>query len=156
MSPSNPRNALGWSLGVAAVVIAIATIAAAIMVMGTPGEQRTARIDDRRVDDLQTLDYAIRAFAEKRSTLPPDLATLAREPGRQLPLKDPESGAPYEYRVTAKGAYQLCAVFTTDTAQARSAPARGAWTHGIGRTCFDRALRSGDAESAAAAATDGP
>lgn len=156
MSTPNSRNALGWSLGVAAVVVAIATIAAAITVMGTPGEQRLARIDDRRVDDLETLDYAIRAFAEKRGTLPPDLATIAREPGRQLPLKDPESSAPYEYRATATSAYQLCAVFNTDTAQALSVPVRGAWAHGIGRTCFDRTLKGGDAESAVSAATERP
>ena len=138
MSAGNRRSLVGWILGVAAVVVAIATIAAAISVMGTPGEQRAARFDDRRVDDLEALDLAIRMHAEKNGALPRDLATLARQPGRQLPLQDPETGTPYEYRATGKDAYRLCAVFTTDTAEARSAPLRGEWAHGVGRTCFDR------------------
>jgi hypothetical protein len=145
MSTANTRNALGWSLGIAAVIVAVATIAAAISVMGTPGEQRAARFDDRRVDDLETLDFAIRAFAEKRGALPADLAAIAREPGRRLPLKDPESGMPYEYRATAKNTYQLCAVFTTDTAETRSAPPREEWAHGRGRMCFDRKRKAGSA-----------
>lgn len=145
MSTANARNALGWGLGIAAVVVAVATIVAAISVMGTPSEQRAARIDDRRVDDLETLDLSIRAFAEKRGALPTDLADIAREPGRRLPLKDPETGTAYEYRATAKNTYQLCAVFTTDTAETRSAPARGEWAHGKGRTCFDRKRKAGNA-----------
>ena len=143
MSAATTRNTLGWSLGIAAVVVAVATIAAAITVMGTPAEQRAARIDDRRIDDLEALDLAIRLSADKRGVLPADLATLAREPGRKLSLQDPESGALYPYVVTAKNAYRLCAVFTTDTAEDRSAPARGDWAHGRGRTCFDRSWKRG-------------
>ena len=138
MSTTNARNALGWGLGIAAVVIAVGTIVAAISVMGTPSEQRAARIDERRVDDLEALDVDIRAFAEKNGSLPGDLATLAHVPGRQLPLKDPESGTPYEYRVIAKNAYQLCAQFKTDTAVSGNAEWRKQWAHGAGRTCFDR------------------
>lgn len=156
MSAANARNALGWGLGIAAVIVAVGTIAAAISVMGTPSEQRAARFDDRRVDDLETLDLAIRMHAEKNGALPRDLATMAREPGRQLPLQDPETGTPYEYRATGKDAYRLCAVFTTDTAEARSAPLRGEWAHGVGRTCFDRKRKGGDAESAASAVAESP
>jgi hypothetical protein len=138
MSTANTRSALGWSLGIAAVIVAVATIAAAISVMGTPGEQRAARIDERRVDDLQALEFDIRAFAEKNGRLPGDLSTLARLPGRRLSLRDPERRTPYEYRVTADNTYQLCAVFRTDTAVSGNAEWRKQWAHGVGRTCFDR------------------
>lgn len=141
-------------LGIAAVLVAVGTIAAAISVMGTPGEQRAARIDDRRVDDLQALDLAIRMYAEKNGALPSDLATLASEPGRKLPLQEPEQGAPYEYRATGKDAYRLCAVFTTDTAETRSAPVRGEWAHGKGRTCFDRTRKERNAAAVAGMGAD--
>lgn len=151
MSAPNPRNRLGWTLGIAAAVVAVATIAGAISVMGTPGEQRAARIDDRRVDDLVALDNAVRAYAEKHERLPQDLATLTRQPGRRLPLTDPQHGTPYEYLVTAKHRYRLCAVFTTDTAAAPRAGRyfRKDWAHGIGRTCFDRRRKTGNAAALA-------
>lgn len=130
-----------WLL-VAAGVVAIATIAAAIAVMGTPSAQRQVKLDDRRTGDLQGIAYAVDRYRKQRGELPPDLATLADQPGRRLAIADPVSGTPYTYEITGARSFRLCAVFTTDTAETFSAnrwPSE--WSHGAGRQCFDR--RSG-------------
>jgi hypothetical protein len=139
---------LGRVLAIAGVLVAIATVAGAIKVMGTPAEQRRMRIDARRVEDLNTLVGAIREHAKEQG-LPPDLATLAREPGSDLPLADPEGRGPYAYQRIDDRRFRVCAVFTTDTAKARSSEVYGIadmerWKHGAGRQCFLRGAKEQD------------
>lgn len=131
----------GRWLAVAALLVAVATVAAAIVAMGPPSAQREAKLDRRRVHDLDRIVQLTRQYAERHDALPPDLATLADQPGLRLAIADPQSAQPYEYVITGDRAFRLCAVFATDTA----ARPDGAepwnirdWHHGAGRQCFDR------------------
>lgn len=131
----------GRWLAIAACVVAVATVAAAIVVMGPPSAQREAKLDRKRVHDLNRIVQVVEQHVARHDTLPPDLATLAGQPGLRLAIVDPQSGAPYGYEVTGDRAFRLCAVFATDTATrpAGAAPWNMAdWHHGAGRQCFDR------------------
>ncbi len=137
------RAPVGQSLAVAAALVVLATVIAAIATMGSPSTQREIRFDERRVDDLRRIADAIDNHAERRAGLPPELATLASEPGRDLAIVDPVHGAPYGYEVVGDDRYRLCAVFTTDTGQTPHGARLGVgdeWLHGRGRHCFDRKI----------------
>lgn len=137
MTASQEGSTLGRRLAIAASVVVVATVTTAIVITGTPSERRMVKLDERRVDDLQRLTLAIDEFMETQGQLPPDLATVAAHPGRQLALVDPVTSQAYEYAPGDSGKYRLCAVFTTDTAVTRAHPS-ATWDHGIGRHCFER------------------
>lgn len=133
---------IGRWLLVAAAVIVLATVVAAIVSMGTPNAQRDARLDMRRIRDLDRIAGALDAYYRSRGQLPPDLASLERQPGQRLAIVDPVTGAPYGYQVTGERRVRLCAVFVTDTAESELEPRIGdRWMHGVGLHCFDRKVR---------------
>ena len=126
------------------VVIVVAGVGYGIFLMGSPGQQRDLRLDERRIDDLSSLSSNIDTYWKINGELPPSLAEMTGPRYFVRSIEDPETGAPYEYRFTGAGAgeeakYELCAVFATDSAERRE-PNRpfseSAWDHGAGRTCF--------------------
>ena len=140
MSNSGPGR---WLL-VAAAVVVVATIVAAVATMGLPSTQRDIRLDERRVRDLQRIDTAVHGYAGSHGSLPPDLATLAAQPGRSLAIADPVDASAYTYEPIDERTFRLCAVFITDTAeppQAEDARVADEWLHGAGRHCFQRKLK---------------
>lgn len=128
-----------WLLVAGAVAI-VATLVAAVLIMGTPGAQREARLDARRVGDLALIGNAIDAFGEGRA-LPKTLAELDQDTRMRLTLVDPVDGEAYGYSAGADGRYRLCARFAADS---RDAIRRGeawhdrSWDHPAGEHCFDR------------------
>ena len=131
----------GRWLAIGACVVVAATVAAAILVMGSPSAQRVEKLDHKRVEDLARIDRFVDSYVERTSTLPPDLGALAREPGVRVSITDPVDGSPYGYEVTGVRSFRLCAVFTTDTGKTlEDLPGwpGDEWTHGVGRRCFER------------------
>ena len=143
MSAPVAGNGVGRWIAVLASLVVVATIVAAIMVMGPPSAQRLSRLDERRVTDLGNLVQAIQAYREAHDRLPADLPVLAAEPGSRLAIVDPGTAQPYGYAVLGAREYQLCARFDTDTAATMEPPvawAPGDWNHGIGTRCFKRSV----------------
>jgi hypothetical protein len=136
---------IGRWLVVGAGVIVLATIAAAVFVMGLPSEQRDVRMDQKRVRDLRRLVEVVNSHVERQESLPPSLDALANQPGMRLSIADPVDGSPYTYEVIDKRKFRLCAVFATDTSVAPENNERwidDEWPHAVGRRCFER--RAGD------------
>ena len=131
----------GRWLAIAASVVVVATVVAAIIAMGPPSAQREARLDARRVQDLQRIVQAVDTYHANRKALPDGMAALAAQPGWGLATADPQDGTPYTYEVTGERSYRLCARFATDTARTTGAAwAAEGWNHGIGRQCFRRVV----------------
>lgn len=131
----------GRWLAIAASVVVVATLVAAVVAMGPPSKQREARLDARRVQDLQRIVQAVDAYYANHKALPADMATLTAQPGWGLAMADPQGGTPYAYEVSGARTYRVCASFTTDTAKAADAPwAPDSWNHGIGRQCFQQSV----------------
>jgi len=141
MSVPRAENSLGRRLAIAASIVVLATVVASVWVTGSPSAQREARLDERRVEDLDDIKDAIRSYTEQHGALPVSLAVLGSQPGIRLSIADPVTGAPYEYVATGARTYRLCARFSTDTALQAPDDYRSRdvhWAHGIGRQCFDR------------------
>ena len=136
-APGNP-----WALRAllaAVVVMVVGCIAYALFLMGSPGQQRDIRLDQERVSHLSNIADNIDRYWELNEELPAELVQMSGPRYYINRIHDPETGTPYEYRILEDARYELCAVFTTGTADLpeRDRPfSERAWDHGAGRTCF--------------------
>jgi hypothetical protein len=138
-------------LFVGAAVAVTATVAAAMVVLGSPSQHRKQRLDGVRIENLRMLEQWINGFVYQHKQLPGSLAELAKEPGFPPPLHDPESGASYGYERLTAETYRLCATFDLappagysvvisvsfrEHNDVRQEPET--WAYRPGRQCFDR------------------
>ena len=141
MSDEGDRVRPGHWIALAASIVSGVTVVCAIVVMGTPAEQRQAKLDASRVRQLSSLAAAIDNYAALHDRVPPSLPGLDGA-GEWLSITDPDNGSPYAYEKTGDHSYRLCAVFATTTGQAPDdrgeAGFDGRWAHRAGRYCFDR------------------
>lgn len=125
----------GLLLGLAAVTVAVA-IGIGVRVIGSPSEARERRLDDRRVEALNEISYAVDRYYALHKKLPVDLAALKDvSPVTGL---DPITAQPLEYRVRDPKGYEVCAVFS------RRSPAQDSpnfWWHDAGRQCYGLVVR---------------
>ena len=119
-------------MGVAVLLVA-ATIAAAFLVLGSPAEQRLLRLDERRVEDLNSLRANVNAYWRANARLPASLDEAGR--GTDL-YKDPVTGEPYGYRALGERAYELCASFDRPFTPESPDAAMRFWPHPAGQHCF--------------------
>ena len=107
----------------AAVVttIVVGAVITAIVLLDPPGVQRQRRIDERRVEDLMSIQRAAEEYWTRHKVLPADLTTLGKEPGLVVPANDPETGVAYVYEITGPKSYRLCAVFARTPEEAAGA-----------------------------------
>lgn len=153
-----------------AFLIVVFSIMYSFSVMGSPAKQRMLRLDDRRVSDLQSIQYQIINFWQQKEKLPNELKELSNGmTGFYLPV-DPEfeKGKTYEYKPTGKMSFEICSTFSlemqkgwqeynrggissmpanmetkVDTATSNIYPMGGvneSWDHGVGRVCFERTI----------------
>ena len=124
-------------VGALVIVVALVVIRG-IMIIGSPSEERTRRMDSRRVDDLQGISRFIEIYHSRHQQVPSSLEELAKEPGLANVAVDPVSNEPYGYQMLNATSYQLCGVFDREAADSRAADI---WAHGAGRQCFTRNIK---------------
>lgn len=146
----------------------IASIIWSFSIIGSPSEQRAWRMDERRIQDLQSLQWQIISFWQQKESLPTDIKELSNPlSGFTIPV-DPEfaNGLVYEYEIIKDTTFSLCATFSADMPQGwqeysngggvmpmfsegrdmavSSYPSMGgtneSWDHDMGRTCFERTI----------------
>ena len=150
-----------WFLAAAGVAV-VAALIAALLVIGSPMQQRAQRFDERRVQDLMRLQRAVESFATSEKRLPKNLQEIAgAATGRSVDLLDPQSGERYGYRIVSERRYELCVRFATVLRKGDGAESfyDEEWLHPAGRHCFVRTLVADGsidkaAADAAAAAAD--
>lgn len=128
----------------------LASIVSGFFIIGSPMTQRKVRFDDRRVMDLQNIQWQVINYWQAKEQLPSTLEDLKNDISGYAAPKDPERGEVYEYKVIASQKFELCATFNLPTRkpEARSGsypyapyPAEGEnWTHAEGRVCFSRMI----------------
>ena len=124
-------------------IIVIASIVAGVLVLDPPAEERLRRLDERRVNDLRQLAYAIDLHWTREGVLPSALdSQLAEIDANQI--ADPETGEAYGYRKVDEDTYELCATFSRDTSNEHLVSYREFWLHSEGRQCFQ--LKARDVE----------
>ena len=119
------------------------------MIAGSPFAERERKFDDRRLSDLQNIQYQIVSYWQQKDALPPTVDALKDEISGFVPPKDPETNSPYEYKTTGALSFELCAVFNQPTRKEqlmntpRAYPMEmgvEVWNHEAGRTCFTRTI----------------
>mgnify|MGYP001586546948 CR=1 FL=1 len=138
---SRARRIFAWSVS----GVVLAGIVVGFLTAGSPFYARELRFDERRVNDLQTLQSEIINFWTHRDVLPNAFDNLKDDISGFNPPVDPVTGAPYEYRVTAPLKFELCAIFTTSILLpvGKSRPLyayEDTWEHGAERVCFNRTI----------------
>ncbi len=146
------------------IVFFVFIIVFSFSVIGSPKTQRNLRIDERRVSDLQSIQWQVISYWQQKEKLPENLKDLSSPlSGFYLPV-DPEfqKDRVYEYNKKGDLSFELCAEFSLpmpqgwqemggrevlpmyDKDMAVSSPAvsgmNDSWDHEVGRTCFERTI----------------
>lgn len=139
--------------GITSLIVLI-TLIAGFAIAGSPQQQRNVRFDEHRIADLQGIQYQVLDFWQRKDRLPEQLGELEDSiTGYRVP-KDPSSGEAYTYEKKGDLSFTLCATFASEqqnkevfknNAYYPSYPMMDLtgsdnWSHGIGRTCFDRTI----------------
>jgi hypothetical protein len=121
-------------------LLVVAAVAAGLVLLGSPREARLHRLDDQRLSAIQALSNTVDGYRQAHGALPDTVGQLAADQTGLAPsvMRDPETGAPYEYRKTGPAAYELCARFATTTDD--DVPLH--WRHGPGRACFSQTSKA--------------
>jgi len=127
------------------IALAVAGIAIVwgIVLVGSPASERLRKFDDRRVENLRSLQDAVfnivydyRPYDVEQKPVQPIPATVAEVASGtkeyKLETADPETGVPYDYVVLSPDTFKLCATFTYE----RSVDYDLVWNHGVGYQCF--------------------
>ncbi len=127
-------------------VLALATFVWGIVLVGSPAYGRAQRFDEQRVSDLRAIEnevlnnvygqnrYALPAPTVLPKALPKTLDEVAKNAQYQkLSVVDPDTGVPYEYKVTSATRFQLCATFTLQRSQQYDI----FWDHPAGHHCYE-------------------
>src|SRR3989344_3682341 len=132
----------------AVTVFVLIFIGCGIVLTGTPGQQRALQFDQRRTSDLQQIASAIQMYWEQQKKLPQGFEDLKQQQFTYIQsVQEPETQAPYEYKVLGEKTYELCAVFATDSSQYEAktkAPtpfSAEQWNHAKGPVCFTREVQ---------------
>jgi hypothetical protein len=128
------------AFGVAASIVVTFAIVWGFVLAGSPATRRLERLDERRLQDLQTIASEIQSMVvypdrkrELKEPLPKTLnEAVQRARGARLNPRDPETGEPYRYTVKSETTYELCARFT----RRRESDFRVFWNHPAGKHCF--------------------
>jgi len=119
----------------AALVASIAVIVVVVLgfgVLGSPGNQRLIRSDERTVRSLAELAQNIQnKWRASDSELSVNLDSFPEKE-----KQDPLSHKPFVYRPKSKTAYELCAVFLTDKRHQEPGEPDDFWRHSKGDFCF--------------------
>lgn len=148
---------VGWGIG----ALVLLTIGAGFFIMGSPSQIRMYRFDDQKVEHMSSIQWQLVNYFQQKEKLPASLQELA-DPisGYALPV-DPQTGAPYTYRVVEGTTFEICATFNAPT-QPGSMYGRGSsvmrpadpilgptsgedlndatWHHDAGEKCFTRTI----------------
>jgi len=134
-------------------VLLVIAIVGGFFLVGTPAEQRAQRFDERRVNDLQSVQSEVINFYSTKEALPDSITDLENDVTGFIQPKDPQSDASYEYTKTGELTFDVCATFAAkrDYADINKGspetliyppygPYSDNWSHEAGRFCFSRTI----------------
>ncbi len=153
--------------GIVAALLVIAMIVWSFNVIGSPADQRKFRMDQRRLDDLQSIQWQVINYWQQKEKMPLTLDELSNPLSGYILPRDPEfqKGMLYEYKKVGDKSFELCATFAMPLPQGwvpgstggyypmdsvRDVPisavapypagVQDSWDHEAGRACFTRTI----------------
>lgn len=144
--------------GITSLIIVFGAIIAGFFIVGTPGEARLRQFDQQKISDLQSIQWQIVNFWQRKESLPNSLEELSDPIGGYQPPKDRQTGESYVYERTGTLSYKLCAEFNQESSERMYPSPNGGgrdyistypseysnapefWKYKKGETCFDRTI----------------
>ncbi|MFZ1987411.1 MAG: DUF5671 domain-containing protein [Minisyncoccia bacterium] len=141
-------------VGIAVFVLALLSVVAGFFIVGSPNDIRMVRYDERKVSDLQAIQWELVNFWQQKQTLPKTLDELKDPLSSFMVPMDIQTDAPYVYEVVDARSFKLCATFNRETQDTKGRGEYPAyydtslgsggtfenWKHGEGVTCFTRTI----------------
>ncbi len=138
---------------VVASVVLLTCIIGGFFFIGSPQDQRARKFDDRRVADLQSIQYELINYWRAKEDFPESLDVLS-DPLRGYVLpRDPQTQESYGYSYQNSLQFTLCANFETESdsivGSSISVPERldgmgksleFTWDHAAEQTCYERTI----------------
>lgn len=136
-------KSFGKSLAIVGAIVAIAAVCVSVY-LNPPSAVKAHALDQKRLQDLQQIDSAVKAYYGNHHVLPVRLDVVESEDGLSLHSnwRDPVTHLPYEYDVMSKTTYQLCADFSADSEKEEDANYFAFRKHRMGRDCFQHELNA--------------
>ncbi len=128
------------------IVVVVLSVGYGFWTAGSPQNQRLARFDNQKVNDMQMIQGQLVNYWQQKGALPSTLDVLNDPISSFMVPKDPQTGQSYEYHLTGSYAFQLCTLFNRSSivSPAISMPSpdfvANNWQHSAGRVCFDRTI----------------
>lgn len=133
-----------WSLVVSAIVLL--SVIGGFVLIGSPSTQRAKNYDNRRVADLQTIQWQIINYYQSKGVTPTSLIDLDDPLSGFVTPTDPESSSPYTYNKISNVKFSLCADFNLASNDNQLNNSKimyeidQNWIHGEGVVCFERTI----------------
>ena len=119
------------------ILIVVVAVVFGFFLAGSPNSERLRRFDERRIQDLQTIQSEIINYWANKERLPQQLSDLQDNIKGFSTPKDPETGSGYSYMVNSDFAFTLCADFSDSNAESPYYEQFN-WQHNAGHFCFER------------------
>ncbi len=151
----NAPSKLGKYFLLVSALVVITFIVGAFFIVGSPKTARLQQFDQQRVNDLQSIQWQIVNYWQRKGELPQMLTDLNDSISGYMVPVDPETKLPYEYVSSVNPvlpSFELCATFNSDSAKqpnVKSMPVpypvydginSQTWDHTAGRVCFKRVI----------------
>lgn len=132
-------------------IFILISIVAGFFTAGSPTKARLYSYDERKINNLQSIQYEIINNWQRKGVLPGSLSDLKNDiSGFNAPV-DPQTKKEYEYRVKDTTVFELCAEFNLPSnfgvigrSLTENVAMKGSysenWDHEIGRQCFERTI----------------
>ena len=133
-------------------LVVLISIIFGFVIFGSPSLARKIKFDERKISDLQSIQYQILNYWQIQKELPSNLEALSDPFSGYNPPKDPQTQNDYEYYIKDKDnlVFELCAVFNTKTPKFQEGKTlsylttpiilQENWEHNSGRFCFERKI----------------
>lgn len=134
---------LGKVLAIAGGLAAITAVCVSIY-LNPPSTARAHALDRERLQSLQQIDLAVRAYYRNYRVLPDHLDAIDNKNGlaAHSNWKDPVTHLAYEYSVTGKTTYRLCGDFAADSDNEEPPYIVAFRKHHKGRDCFQQDMHT--------------
>jgi hypothetical protein len=129
-----------WS----AIVVVVLSIIVGVVSVGSPTDARKARLDERRTQDLYSIQFELINYWQKKQVIPTNLTELNDPISSFVIPTDPETGMVYEYSKLGDLNFELCADFALSSQSKQddlyTKDVMGSFQHQAGRQCFERTI----------------
>jgi hypothetical protein len=132
-------KSLGKVLAIAGAVAAIGAVSVSIY-LNPPSDVKAHALDRERMQSLQRIDLAIKAYYRNHQGLPDRLDLIENSNGLSAKSnwRDPVTHLPYEYDAMSKATYRLCADFAADSEKDENPYSVAFRDHHKGHDCFQQ------------------